>query len=137
VRALESNPELAYVTTWVSYVDPDGNPASDDDGGYTPFGNWTTLIERNNVAGTCSAVMRMALFDEGFRYSSDLTSYEDWALYADLHQAGHYGDVLPERLIKYRVRSQSMMRSVGKPRLERLEAELRAHRLQSQMTQTV
>jgi glycogen synthase len=134
VRALEANPELAYVTSWVSYIDADGNPASDDDGGYTPFGNWTTLMQRNNVAGTCSAVMRMSLFEEGFRYSTDLTSYEDWALYSDLQEADHYGDVLPERLINYRVRAQSMMRTVGNPRLERLQGELRAHRLQSQMT---
>jgi glycogen(starch) synthase len=133
VLALESNPELAYVTSWVTYVDSDGKPASDDDGGYTPFGNWTTLIGRSNVGGTCSAVMRMSLFEEGFRYSTDLTSYEDWALYTDLHDAGHYGDVIPERLINYRVRARSMMRTVGRPRLERLEGELRAHRLESQM----
>jgi glycogen synthase len=123
VNALENDPKLAYVTSWVRYVDDDGRPVSDEDGGYTPFGNWSTLIERNNVGGTCSAVMRRSLFERGFRYSTDLTSYEDWLLYQELHDAG-----IPQRLIDYRVRVDSMMRTVGEPRLERLHGELRAHR---------
>jgi glycogen(starch) synthase len=130
VRALESDPVLAYATTWVRYVDPDGAPASDEDGGYMPFGNWSDLIRENNVAGTCTAVMRRSLFDEGFSYSTDLTSYEDWLLFLQLHEAGRYGVVIPERLIDYRVRPESMMRTVGSPRLARIYGELRAHRVE-------
>ena len=117
VHALERNAELAYVTSWVEYMDPSGRPASDEDGGYYPFGNWSELIERNNVGGTCVALIRRSLFDQGFAYSTDLTSYEDWLLYLELHHAGHHGGVIPERLIRYRVRDESMMRTVGAPRL--------------------
>jgi glycogen synthase len=136
VRALEDNEELAYVTSWVEYMHPDGTTASDDDGGYVPMGNWSELINRNNVGGTCVAVMRRSLFDSGFAYSRDLTSYEDWLLYLELHQAGHHGGVIPERLIRYRVRPESMMRTVGAPRLARLYEELRAHQRELQVSWT-
>ena len=46
----------------------------------------------------------------GYRYSVDLTSYEDWFLYRELHHAGLFGAVIPERLFRYRVRDESMMR---------------------------
>lgn len=128
VHALERNDELTYVTTWVEYMDPSGRTASDEDGGYYPFGNWSDLIERNNVGGTCTALIRRELFQRGFAYSTDLTSYEDWLLYLELHHAGHHGGVIPERLIRYRIRDESMMRMVGAPRLERLYDEIRAHR---------
>jgi glycosyltransferase involved in cell wall biosynthesis len=127
VKALEENDELAYVTSWVEYMDPGGTTVSDEDGGYVPFGNWSRLIQRNNVGGTCVALMRRDLFEQGFRYSTDLTSYEDWLLYLELSQAGQHGGVIPERLIRYRVRPESMMRTVGAPRLARLYEEIRAH----------
>lgn len=136
VRALERDDALAYVTSWVEYMDPSGRSASDDDGGYVPFGNWTELMELNNVGGTCVAVIRRSLFESGFAYSSDLTSYEDWLLYLGMHHAGHHGAVIPERLIRYRVREESMMRTVGAPRLARLFGELRAHRRELEISWT-
>ena len=136
VDPLERDPELAYVTSWVEYVDPDGRSASDADGGYVPLGNWTDLIERNNVGGTCTAVMRRSHFERGFEYSTDLTSYEDWLLYLDLYRAGHFGAVVPERLIRYRVRDLSMMRTLGAPRLTRLYDELRAHQREREICWT-
>jgi glycogen synthase len=136
VHALEANEALAYVTSWVEYMDASGRPASDENGGYYPFGNWSDLIERNNVGGTCVALIRRSLFEQGFAYSTDLTSYEDWLLYLELHHAGHHGGVIPERLIRYRVRDESMMRTVGAPRLARLFEELSAHRRELQISWT-
>jgi glycogen synthase len=136
LQALERDPELAYATSWVEYIDPDGRTASDADGGYVPLGNWSELIERNNVGGTCTAVIRRRFFEEGFAYSTDLTSYEDWLLYLELHRAGHFGAVIPERLIRYRVRDKSMMRTVGAPRLARLYDELRAHQREREIAWT-
>jgi glycogen synthase len=136
VEPLERDPSLAYVTSWVEYMDPDGRTVSDDDGGYVPFGNWSGLIERNNVGGTCTAVIRRSLFESGFAYSNDLTSYEDWLLYLELHRAGRHGAVLPERMIRYRVRDTSMMRTVGAPRLARLYDELRAHQRELEISWT-
>jgi glycogen(starch) synthase len=133
VEALERDPEMAYVTTWVRYIDPDGRPLTGEDGGYTPYGNWSRLLERNNVGGTCSALFRRRVFELGFAYSPDMASYEDWLLYYDLQRAGHHGAVIPERLLQYRVRSDSMMRTDGEPMTQVIFDEIRAHMLENEV----
>ncbi|MDQ3851181.1 MAG: glycosyltransferase [Actinomycetota bacterium] len=127
VHALEADASLAYVGTWVEYMKPDATRIVDPLGGYMPYGNWSSLLQRNNVAGVCSCVIRRRLFDLGFRYSHELTSYEDWFLYWQLARAGHHGGIAPERLFRYRVRDDSMIRKVGTPRMTRLLGELRGH----------
>jgi cellulose synthase/poly-beta-1,6-N-acetylglucosamine synthase-like glycosyltransferase len=133
VDALERDPELAYVTTWVQYMKPDGTPITEDSAGYFPYGNWSRLIERNNVGGTCAALFRSRLFELGFRYSPDMTSYEDWLLYLELNRAGHLGAVVPERLFHYRVRPKSMMRRDGAPRTQIIVGEIAAHLRESEV----
>jgi glycogen synthase len=133
VDVLERDPSLAYVTTWVEYMRPDGEPIVDENGGWMPYGNWSRLLERNNVAGTCTALFRRELFDRGHRYSADLTSYEDWLHYLELRDAGHHGGVIPERLFRYRVREESMMRKIGAPSLGRIAGEVHALRRERAM----
>src|SRR5438270_11381077 len=99
-------------------------PAPDD--GFQPIGNRSTMIDTDNVAGDAVALMRRSLFDQGFDYSQDLTSYEDWDLYRRLARAGHFGIVVPERLFRYRVRENSMIRQVGFPHTARLREEMAA-----------
>lgn len=130
LAALETDRDLAYVTTWVTYVDDDGEPRGDEYTGYFPFGNWSSLLRELNVAGTCSAVFRRSVFrDHGLRYSPELASYEDWALYRRMARAGLYGAVVPEPLFRYRVREQSMTRQDAQPHVARLLSELRAHEI--------
>jgi glycogen synthase len=133
VDILERDPTLAYVTTWVEYMRPDGEPIVDENGGWMPYGNWSRLLERNNVAGTCTALFRRELFDNGHRYSHDLTSYEDWLHYLELRDAGHHGAVIPERLFRYRVREESMMRRIGAPSIGRIAGEVHALRRERAM----
>jgi glycogen synthase len=127
IEVMMDNPSVAYVTPWTRYVSEDGVPMSVPDIGYQPLGNASREVLRNNVAGTAMALLRRWFFDAGFAYSQDLTSYEDWQLYQELHAAGHFGIVMPERLASYRVRTDSMMRQVGTPRLARLGGELLSH----------
>jgi glycogen synthase len=136
VDVLEREPALDYVTTWVEYMGPDGTPLTDENGGWMPYGNWTRLNERNNVAGTCTALFRRSLFDAGFAYSSDLTSYEDWLLYLELQDAGRHGGVVPERLFRYRVREESMMRKIGARSIGRIAGEVHALRRERAMRWT-
>ena len=131
LEALERDPEMAYVTTWVRYIHPDGRPLTGEDGGYMPYGNWSRLMERNNVGGTCAALFRRRVFELGFAYSPDLTSYEDWLLYYDMQRAGHQGAVIPERLLQYRVRPDSMMRTDGEPMTQVIFDEIRAHMIEN------
>jgi len=126
VEVLEADPTVAYATTWSAYIRPDGEPYGGGVG-WAPFGNWSSLVRLNNVAGTCTAVIRRRFFDQGFAYSDELTSYEDWFLYRELHEAGHHGVVVPERLFEYRVRPESMLRKIGAPSVGTLFEEMNAH----------
>ena len=105
VDVLESDRRMAFVTTWSRWTSTRTvrRPRSSALG-YQPLGNESDLIEHDNVAGDAAAVLRRRIFDLGFRYSQDLTSYEDWHLYLELHRAGHEGLVIPQRLLNYRVR---------------------------------
>lgn len=127
VDVLEADWRIAYVTSWSRYVDEQGAPLEERPTGYQPIGNECELIELDNVAGDAAAVIRHRLFDLGFAYSHDLTSYEDWHFYWELQRAGHHGLVIPERLLSYRVRSDSMFREIGRPQRTRLVAEIEAH----------
>jgi glycogen(starch) synthase len=126
VEILERRPELAYLTAWSRYIDQHGRPQAGPTLGYQPLGNQAALIERENVAGDAAAVIPRRIFELGFRYSEELTSYEDWYLYRELHHSGRYGAVIPERLLRYRVHDQSLHALVAQPRRAWLEEEMRA-----------
>lgn len=126
VAILEARPEIAYVTSWSRYIEVDGTPRAGVDLGYEPLGNHTELTADENVAGDAAAVLRRAIFDAGFRYSEELTSFEDWHLYRELQRAGHFGAVIPERLLRYRVRDDSLQARFAGPRRERLRGEIEA-----------
>ena len=96
--------------------------------GYRPFTNDAGSLDVLNVAGPASAVIRRQIFDLGFWYSVDATSYEDWLLYRDLRDYGLFGHTIPEELLVYRVRGRSMFRAVAEPHHERLMTELETHR---------
>jgi glycosyltransferase involved in cell wall biosynthesis len=128
VEVLEARPELAYVTAWSRYVDEHGGEPAGDKGfqplgaGHSPEANAV-----HNIAGDAAALIRRRIFDLGFSYSEELTSYEDWHLYRELELAGHLGAVIPERLIRYRVHPGQMTRQVALEHRLRIEAEIDAH----------
>jgi glycogen(starch) synthase len=126
VAVLEQRREVAYVTSWSRYIEADGTPRDGPDLGYEPLGNHALLNAEQNVAGDAAAVLRRRLFDAGFGYSEELTSFEDWHLYRELSRAGHFGVVIPERLLRYRVREDSMQAQIAQPRRARLEGEIEA-----------
>jgi glycosyltransferase involved in cell wall biosynthesis len=125
LTALESNPTIAYVSCWSRYVNERGIP--NRGGGFQAISNFPPVVERGNVAGICTAVIRRSVFDRGYWYSEELTSYEDWELFRRMRRAGLYGHCVPERLLRYRVRDESMLREVGFPEAGRLDGELKAH----------
>jgi len=125
VALLEADAELHFVTSWNRYVTEDGTPFPAPHEGYRPVGNWTAIVHERNVAGDGTAVFRRSVFDH-HRFSEDLVSFEDWALYRALTAAGRHGHVIPEMLWRYRVREGSMLREVGLRHAERLYAEMDA-----------
>lgn len=133
VSVLEDDPTVAYAGSWTRYVDQRGVSFHGADIGYQPLSNSSELMLRRNVAGDAAALVRRAIYDRGFWYSEELTSYEDWDFYERLRRAGHYGHCIPERLMRYRVRDQSMLRDVALQESARLDGELIAHREASEV----
>ena len=127
---LESRPELAYVNSWSRYIAEDGREYGSGSAGYRPFSNEATSLGERNVAGPATALIRRRVFEAGFWYSVDSTSYEDWLLYQELGAAGLVGHTIPEQLFVYRVRKESMFRAFAEPHHERLMDELASQRLE-------
>jgi glycogen(starch) synthase len=123
---LEADDSLAYATSWSRYMDEEGRLVGDRPEGYAPLGNWSRLVDDNNVAGDGTALIRRRLFDLGYRYDTGLTSYEDWFLYRQFHHGGHHGAVIPRRLFRYRIRTESMLRVTGLRHTGRIADEMRA-----------
>jgi glycogen synthase len=133
VDVLERRPELAYVTSWTEFIGEDGSPHA---GGYRPIGNAAGYLDAENVAGSSMALLRRRLFERGLRYSEDMTSYEDWLLFLELRDRGLFGHVIPEPLLRYRVRDASMLRGVTPGKLALLRGELEAHRREAALRWT-
>jgi len=111
----------------VRYVDEETRPLSLPVEGFQPVSNWLRTIGLRNFAGDAASVIRRRVFDLGHRYSEDATSYEDWLFYRELATDGLIGHAIPERLILYRVRSESMVREIGLPYHDTLVEEMDAH----------
>ena len=136
VEVLERRPRVAYVTSWSRYVDEDGAPRPGPLG-YQPLGNHASaLLAEEDVAGDAAAVIRRSVFDLGFWYSEELTACEDWHFYRELSRAGHFGHVIPERLLYYRVRADSMQAEIGMPKRARILGEIEALLRENQMRWT-
>lgn len=124
---LDGDPDAAFATAWSQYISADGRPLAGAERGFQPVGNSDARVLADNIAGDGTALIRREVFERGHRYSPDLASYEDWQLYRELHRAGLFGVVIPERLLIYRVRDNSMVREVGLRNHGRLYGEMQAH----------
>jgi glycosyltransferase involved in cell wall biosynthesis len=133
VAVAESDPTLAFVTSWSQYIDEDGAPHEGIDRGYQPIGNVSRLVRENNVAGDAVALLRRSVFEDGYWYDEELTSFEDWYHYWRLHDAGRFGHVIPERLFRYRVRASSMIREFGIDSTARLMGEMQSRRREEEV----
>lgn len=126
VRALEADPGLACVSSWLRYVDERGEPWKGTDEGLMPLGNSGRAVDSFNLAGDACAVFRSSVFRDGLAYSTDVAGFEDWALYREMRRRGMIGHVIPEPLIRYRMRDDSMMRAVTGPREDWAEQAIEA-----------
>jgi glycosyltransferase involved in cell wall biosynthesis len=126
VDVLEANEDVAYVSSWVRYIDEETRPLPPPVEGFQPVSNRLRTMQLRNFAGDAASVIRRRVFDLGHHYSEDATSYEDWLFYRELAADGLIGHAIPERLILYRVRSASMVREIGIPYHDMLEEEMDA-----------
>lgn len=121
VRVMQREPELAYTTALVGYFRQ--SPARRF-GGWVPLGLHRDLLPIHNCAGCCMALFRASSIRDAGGYSTELTSYEDWDLYCALAERGHRGAIIPEFLLHYRIRPDSLLRTEVEMRRQHLHARV-------------
>ena len=103
VEVLEQRPELAYVTAWTEFIDEHGAPLHG--GGYRPLGNAVAGLESENLAGSAMALFRRRVFERGLRYCRGPDQLRGLAgVYRGCATPATIGHVIPETLLRYRVR---------------------------------
>ncbi|MEM9166779.1 MAG: glycosyltransferase [Planctomycetota bacterium] len=123
VRVLRAEPDLACVTALVSYFREDRR------GGFAawvPVGLHRDLLPIHNCAGCCMAVFRREAIDAVHGYSTELTAYEDWDVYCSLAERDERSAVIPEFLLHYRIRDDSLLRTAAEVRKQHLHAAVLA-----------
>jgi glycosyltransferase involved in cell wall biosynthesis len=119
LAAFRSRPELPYVTCWLRMIDAEGADMPPEHG-YAPLGNGVVEGDSRNWDGDTLAVLPRRLFvEEGFRYGPGGSMHSDWELYRWLRQEGRFGAVVPERLARYRIVPNSLLRGHGAELQER------------------
>jgi len=114
LATLVADPELAYVTCWLRMVGPD-NEDTDLHPGFAPLGNAVLSGYEENWDGDTLAMLPRRVFTElGFEFHPEGSMHSDWELYRWLRDRGHHGTVIPERLARYRVLPDSLMRGYSK-----------------------
>lgn len=121
VEAMELNPGLAYVTSLVAYFHEDpARPFA----GWVPWGLERDALWVENVASTCTALLERQRLEEVGGYDESLPSFEDWDVFCSLAERGAQAAVIPEFLFLYRMRPDSMTRTVATRSKEELIARL-------------
>lgn len=110
LRMLQADPQLAYVTCWLRFVGIDGEDL--EGRGYAPLGNRVLRGEEENWDGdTVGLFSRRALEVLEPVFPPQVAIHSDWLLYRRLRDRGEYGAVIPERLARYRVHPDSLLRT--------------------------
>ncbi|MEM8757554.1 MAG: glycosyltransferase [Planctomycetota bacterium] len=119
VGVLRNEPDLAYATALVSYFRED--PARRGYG-WVPVGPHRDLLLIHNCAGCCMAMFRAAALRDIGGYCEQLTAYEDWDVYCSLAERDQKGAIIPEFLLFYRTRADSLLRTEAEVRKQHLHA---------------
>ncbi|MDQ2632088.1 MAG: glycosyltransferase [Actinomycetota bacterium] len=110
VAVLRRHPDLTYVTCWLRMIDSAGRDTSAHPG-FAPLGNSVLSDDSENWDGDTLAMLPRRVFTElGFEFHPEGSMHSDWALYRWMRRRGLYGAVIPERLARYRVLDDSLIR---------------------------
>ncbi|HYH54454.1 MAG TPA: glycosyltransferase [Solirubrobacterales bacterium] len=111
LAVLRRQPDLAYVTCWLRMIGADGRDTSIHPG-FAPLGNSVLEDDSENWDGDTLAMLPRRVFTElGFEFHPEGSMHSDWQLYRSLRRGGAYGAVIPERLARYRVLEDSLIRA--------------------------
>jgi glycosyltransferase involved in cell wall biosynthesis len=123
VDVMRREPGLAYVTSLVGYF---RQSPSRHFGGWVPLGLHRDLLPIHNCGGCCMALFKRDALNEINGYSTELTSYEDWDVYCSLAERGYHGAIIPDFMLHYRIRPDSLLRTEVEMRKQHLHARVLA-----------
>ena len=110
LAVLLAEPDLAYVTCWLRMVNAD-NEDTDLHPSFAPLGNSVLGDYAENWDGDTLSLLPRRVFTElGFEFHPEGSMHSDWELYRWMRESGSFGAVIPERLARYRVLPNSLMR---------------------------
>jgi glycosyltransferase involved in cell wall biosynthesis len=109
---LEADPRLAYATSWLRFTGEQGEDLPDILG-YAPLGNAVLEEDEENWDGDMTALFPRRVLEQMDPPFDELGPLQgDWQLYRRLREKGAYGAVIPERLVRYRVHPESLLRGL-------------------------
>ncbi|MCC5785314.1 MAG: glycosyltransferase [Phycisphaerales bacterium] len=104
--ALERNPDASYATPLIASFRKDPlKPVT----GWVPLGLHRDLLTCFNVGGASAALFRREAIEEVGGWDPTMPGYEDWELWCRMALLGMQGVVVPEFLLRYRLRPGSRL----------------------------
>jgi GT2 family glycosyltransferase len=122
LAAAARSPHVVAVGTFMRCFTTDPSTPT---GGWMPLGLDRDLLASANHACPASCLLRRQAVLEAGGYDEHLVSFEDWDLWCTLAERGHEAAIVPEFLLHYRQRPDSMYHALA----IRHEALLRAQLL--------
>jgi hypothetical protein len=123
LRVAAADPDLAAVGTFMKCFATDPGEVT---GGWTPLGIDGDLLASTNMACPASCLInRDAVLGAG-GYDEQLVSFEDWDLWCTFAERGMRVAIVPEFLLHYRQRADSMYHAMAKQNEAVLRSQLLA-----------
>ncbi len=110
LAAAARSPRAAAVGTFMRCFTTDPAIAT---GGWMPLGFDRDLLASANHACPASCLLRRDVVLEAGGYDEHLVSFEDWDLWCTLAERGHEAAIVPEFLLHYRQRPDSMYHALA------------------------
>jgi glycosyltransferase involved in cell wall biosynthesis len=132
VETIEKNNDFGFVTTWFQ-------PFGDVSGPETmvQIKKDNNLFFVKNVPHVAS-LFRKSAWEKVRGYDESMKNgYEDWNFWLSILENGYDWDVIPEPLFMYRVRTNSMLRSIKDKETENYEYILKQHQALLKKSDTI
>ena len=106
---IAADADCSGAASWLSFLEPDGRHATEIGGGFMPLGTWTPLLLELPVGMPSAFVLRRSVLD-GVSFPWEAYGGEDTTLSMRLMAAGRCVEIVPQKLVRYRILTGSARR---------------------------